>query len=453
MAKITDKYRRFAVIGAARSGVAVAKLLVNSGYEVYLSDAGNPETFFLKQIEELKIGYEFGGHSDRIYNYDAMVVSPGISRNSEVIRNAFAKGIEVFSEIEIASWFSKGKIIAVTGTNGKTTTTTLIGKIFSDAQYHTLVCGNIGKPFSDVVTDTREDSVIVLEASSFQLENIKYFKPMIAIFLNLTPDHLDRHNTMEEYRDAKMMITRNQDINDHFIYNYDDGMIKNYVNQKVNARLSAFSKTSEVKKATTSGAYLNNYDLIYYYYKGEEKIVNTQNMILKGLHNHYNSMAGAIAARISGIDAKLIQKSLENFRGVEHRLEFVRDVNGIKFYNDSKATNVNSVWYALNSFDEKIILILGGVDKGNDYGEIAEVVREKVKHIVALGESKKSIIGYFKDIVKASSADDMEDAIYKAAGEARKGEIVLLSPACASFDMFKNYEERGNEFKRIVNSL
>lgn len=454
--KLKEKYRNVSVIGAARSGVAAAKLLKKNGFNVLLSDATAEEKInpaFLLEIKENGIKHEFGSHSAEVFKSELMVVSPGVPQNSEVIQKALACGIEVVSEVEVASWFCKGKVIAITGTNGKTTTTTMIGEIFKDAGYKTFVCGNIGIAFSDIVDKTDKDSVIVLETSSFQLDNIKEFKPFIAVFLNATPDHLDRYESFEKYIEAKMKITGNQNSGDYFVFNYDDDLVRRSAKQNVKASQSAFSLSTAVKDYVPAGAFLNNMDIIYYYYMGEENIIDTQNLVIKGQHNVYNAMASVISAKIFGIEKEYIKKTLENFKGVEHRLEFVRDINGIRFYNDSKATNVNSVWYALKGFNEPLVLILGGKDKGNNYTEIENEVREHVKHIIAVGESKQKVYNFFKDIVPVTIAADMEDAVNKAAANASKNEVVLLSPACASFDMFESYEHRGREFKRIVNSL
>jgi UDP-N-acetylmuramoylalanine--D-glutamate ligase len=451
------KYKKVSVVGAARSGVAAAKLLQKKNVDVLLSDSNaekkiNP--FFIKEITGSGIKAEFGLHTDEVYKCDLMVVSPGVPQNSKVIQTALSKGIEVISEIELASWFCKGKIISITGTNGKTTTTTLMGEICREAGFKTFVCGNIGTAFCDVVENVTQDAIAVVETSSFQLDNIKYFKPMIALILNITPDHLDRYNhSVEEYVNSKHKVYENQNGSDYFIYNFDDMVIKKSLKLDIKSTPSAFSLNNGVKKEVESGAYIDNYDIIYFYSQGEEKIIDTQKLIIKGQHNIYNSMASVITAKVLGVEKKVIQKTLENFKGVEHRLEFVREINGIKFYNDSKATNVNSVWYALQGFNEPIILILGGRDKGNDYKEIEKEVKKYVKHIVAIGESRQKVFDFFSPIVPVSIAGDMEDAVKKAAGEAKKNEVVLLSPACASFDMFENYEHRGTEFKRIVNQL
>lgn len=450
------KYKKISVIGAARSGVAAARMLKNKGYEVFLSDGTEEAKINPKYVEDIKnsgIGYEFGSHSERVYDTDLVVVSPGVPQSSKVIQTTIERNIELVSEVEVASWFCKGKVISITGTNGKTTTTTLIGEIFKDAGYKTLVCGNIGTAFSEVVDETDENSIVVLETSSFQLDNVKYFKPFIAIFLNITPDHLDRYESFDKYLESKMKITGNQNSSDYFVFNYDDELVRKSVKDNVNATKSAFSLNSLVKKEVETGAYVDNFDLIYYYYMGEENIIDTQKLIIKGEHNVYNAMASVISAKIFGIERECIKKSLENFKGVEHRLEYIRDINGIKFYNDSKATNVNSVWYAIKGFKEPLVLLLGGKDKGNDYSEIEKEVKDHVKHIIAIGDSKMKVYNYFKEIVPVTMAESFEDAVFKAAGSAAKGDVVLLSPACASFDMFDNYEHRGTEFKRLVNSL
>ena len=450
------KYRNATIIGAARSGVAAAKLLKRKGMNVFLSDSTSEEKIgstFINEIKNNEIAYELGCHSSRVYDADVMVVSPGVPQTSEVIQTALKKGIDVVSEIEVASWFCKGKVIAITGTNGKTTTTTLIGEMFKDAGYKTFACGNIGIAFSDIVDQTDEKSIIVLETSSFQLDNIKTFRPFISILLNITPDHLDRYESFDKYIESKMRIAENQDKTDYFVFNYDDELVKNSTRMNPNVQQSAFSLNPAVKNSVTTGAYLDNLDLVYFYYMGEENIIDTQNLIIKGQHNVYNAMASVISAKIFGIEKDYIKKTLENFKGVEHRLEYVRTLEGVKYYNDSKATNVNSVWYALKGFNEPLVLILGGKDKGNDYSQIEKEVKQHVKHIVAIGESKQKVYDYFNKILPVTMAGSMEDAVSKSALNAAPGEVVLLSPACASFDMFDNYEHRGAEFKRIVNSL
>ncbi|RPI15261.1 MAG: UDP-N-acetylmuramoyl-L-alanine--D-glutamate ligase [Ignavibacteriae bacterium] len=451
-------YKSFSIIGAARSGVAAAKLLKNKGYKVFLSDAGNLEKInkdFIKELKEHNIDFETGRHSEKVYESDALIVSPGVPQNSTVIQEALKKGKEVVSEVEAASWFCKGKIISITGTNGKTTTTTLIGEIFKDAGYKTFVCGNIGVAFCDVVDNIDEDGIAVVETSSFQLDNIKNFKPYISILLNITPDHLNRYeNSFNNYINSKLRVIENQDGNDYFIFNYDDEIIRQSMNEKVKAQLIPFSIKQDLSNVGyDSGAYPDNNRLIYFNNTGKENVIDAGNLIIKGQHNIYNSLASIISAKIFKIKRELINKTLSEFKGVEHRLEYVRELDGVKFYNDSKATNVNSVWYALQGFSEPIILILGGRDKGNDYSEIENEVKQNVKHIIAIGESKEKVYNYFKEKMPVTLAGDMTDAVNKAFQYADKNNVVLLSPACASFDMFDSYEHRGSEFKRIVNEL
>lgn len=451
------KYKSFSVIGAARSGVASAKMLKSRGYKVFLSDSSPEEKInqdFVKEIKANSIEHEFGKHSDKVFENDMLIVSPGVPQDSEIIQKAFSLGKEVVSEIEAASWFYNGKIIAITGTNGKTTTTTLTGEIFKDAGINAQVCGNIGVAFSDVVESAGDSEVAVVEASSFQLDNIKIFKPYISVLMNITPDHLDRYeHSYQNYIDSKLKVFENQDSNDFFVYNYDDEIIKQRIKDKVKAKKVPFSLKEDLSSAFDMGAFLKDGVIVYFYYLGKENIIDTKNLIIKGPHNIYNSMASVISARIFDIKKEYIEKTLSEFKGVEHRVEFVRELNGVKFYNDSKATNVNSVWYALQGFIEPIVLILGGKDKGNDYTEIENEVKKYVKHIIAIGSSKEKVYDFFKDMIPVSKASGFDEAIKLAYQNAEKNNVVLLSPACASFDMFDNYEHRGREFKRIVNSL
>jgi len=452
-----EKYNKISVIGAARSGIAVSKLLKSKGYSVLLSDSGDAEKIyveFIDKIRSLNIDYEFGKHSEKIFECDLMVVSPGVSQNSELIRKANEKKIDVVSEIEAASWFAKGKLLAITGTNGKTTTTMLTGKIFEDAGYKTFVCGNIGVAFSEIVEQTDDESIIVLETSSFQLDNIKSFKPLIASLINITPDHLDRYeNSADKYADSKKRIAENQDENNFLVYNSDDEVVIQKVKDLHRPKRVPVSISEDLSNVFDIAAYLDRDMLTFTYELGTERILDRNELSIKGEHNVYNSLFSIANAKLMGVASESVRKSLKDFKGVEHRLEFVRDVNGVKFYNDSKATNVNSVWYAIRGFDVPLVLILGGKDKGNDYSLIENEVKKHVKQIVAVGESKMKVYEFFRNICPVIIAKDFEDCIYKAATEASKNEVVLFSPACASFDMFENFEHRGKEFKRIVNSL
>jgi UDP-N-acetylmuramoylalanine--D-glutamate ligase len=451
------KYSSYTVIGAARSGVAAAKLLKSKGYKVFLSDSLTEDKIKKDFVEEIKkngIDHEFGKHSEKVYENELIVVSPGVPQNSEVIKKTLSIGKEVVSEIELASWFCKGSIISVTGTNGKTTTTTLTGKIFENAGYDSYACGNIGLAFSDVADKVKKNGVAVVETSSFQLDNIKNFKPKVSVLMNITPDHLDRYEgSYQKYIDSKFRVLENQDGRDYFVFNYDDNIIRQNIKDNVKAKMVPFSLRKDLSDKYEMGAYQKDGSIIYFYYMGKENVINTKKLIIKGPHNVYNVCASVISAKIFNIKKEYIEKTLSEFKGVEHRVEFVRELNGIKFYNDSKATNVNSVWYALQGFSEPIVLILGGKDKGNDYVEIENEVRKFVKHIVAVGSSKDKVYDFFKNIVPVTKAEGFEDAVRQAYSRAEKNNIVLLSPACASFDMFESYEHRGKEFKRIVNEL
>jgi UDP-N-acetylmuramoylalanine--D-glutamate ligase len=451
------KYNSYSVIGAARSGVAAAKLLKSKGYKVFLSDASGEDKInkdFIKEIHDNMIEHEFGRHSGKVFENELIVVSPGVPQDADVIQKALSLGKEVISEIEVASWFCKGKIISITGTNGKTTTTALTGKIFEDAGFDTHICGNIGVAFSDVADKVKDNGVAVVETSSFQLDNIKYFKPFVSVLMNITPDHLDRYEkSFQKYTDSKLRVFENQDEKDYFVFNYDDKEIQRSIKGKVTAKMVPFSLKEDVSKHYKMGAYLDGSRVIYFYDQGKESVIDTGRLIIKGPHNVYNSLASIISARIFGIDKVSIERTLTEFKGVEHRVEFVRELNGVRFYNDSKATNVNSVWYALQGFTEPIVLILGGKDKGNDYSEIENEVKKYVKHIIAIGSSKDKVYDFFKNIVPVTKANDFEEAVRQAYTDAEKNNVVLLSPACASFDMFENYEHRGKEFKRIVNEL
>ena len=384
----------------------------------------------------------------KVYDCDFMVISPGVPSNAPVVQKAMELGIKVWSEIEVASWFCKAPIIAVTGTNGKTTTTSLIGHIFKTAGFKTIVAGNIGAPFSDFVLDADEGSIVVLEVSSFQLDHIENFKPKVAVLLNITPDHLDRYDSFGDYILSKFRIFKNQKEDDFAVYNYDDEIVQPYV-ESLNVIKLPFS----VRDKLSCGGFIEDGYITLNFKNKKERILKMNNLRIRGIHNVYNSLAAALAARAMEVKDEIIRESLQSFEGVEHRLEFVREINGVKFINDSKATNVNSLWYALESFDEPIILIAGGRDKGNDYSKVYDLVKRKVKLIIAIGESKNKIYNEFKNLTNVIEVDSMEEAVKKAYENSVPGDVVLLSPACASFDMFRDYEHRGEVFKKLVNEL
>lgn len=439
----------FTILGAGRSGIAIAKLLKKAGAKVLLSDANPVEKLSYLDTDLLDkegIEYETGGHSEKAFENDVFIKSPGIPPDSEVIVKALQQGKKVVSEIEAGYWFCDAPIIAITGTNGKTTTTVMTGEILKNAGKDVKVCGNVGLAFSEIIPEVTKESVVVLEVSSFQLDSIEEFKPRAAVFLNFKDDHLDWHKTRENYLAAKMKITMNQDESDIFIYNEDDAEIVNAIGE-VKARKAGFGM---IKGESDEGCYLEG-DTIYYYNKEmNEAIINTNDIFIKGLHNVYNSMASIICAKEFGVSDEVIKETLRMFKGVEHRIEFVREIDGVKYYNDSKATNVESTKMALMSFDKNIILILGGYGSAN-FADIKNLIKERVKKIIAVGDSKEIIKESFGDLAEVSGS--FEEAVKKANEAAVSGDVVLLSPSYKSFDMFNNFEERGKEFKRIVNSL
>lgn len=452
------KKSSFTILGAGRSGTAVAKLLKRNGAKVFLSDESVLNSLKFLDEDDLKkenIEYELGGHSDRVYESDIIIKSPGIPPDSAVIIKAREQNKKIFSEIEVAFRFCKSDVIAITGTNGKTTTTVLIGEIFNTAGFDTMVCGNVGVAFSEIINELKEDSVVILELSSFQLNNIEEFRPKISVLLNITPDHIDWHNNFENYLNAKLEILKNQTKKDLTVVNFDDEILREKI-KNAKPRKAYFSIMKNLKeKNIETGCFVKKGKLIYFDKTKniDEEIMDTKEINIRGNHNLYNSLASVISARAFEIKKEIIRDTLMKFPGVEHRIEFVREINGIRIYNDSKATNIDSLIVALESFEGNLILILGGREKGNDYSAIEKPVREKVKEIIAIGESKEKIFEYFKHKIKVVKADSMQEAVGKAFSAGNNGDVILLSPACKSFDMFDSFEHRGKEFKRLVNLL
>ncbi len=445
------KGKKISVIGAARSGIGAAKLVKELGGIPFVSDLSSKEKIYdaVNQLEIEKINFEFGGHSDRVYESAFMIVSPGVPNDSQVLQNARTKGIKLISEIEFAYHYCKGKIIAITGTNGKTTTTSLCGHVFNTCGYKTHVAGNIGLAFSEIVLDVKEGEFVSLEVSSFQLDLIENFKPAAAMILNITPDHLNRYeNSLDKYAQSKQNIYKNQDVKDFLILNKDSQSVMKFLSEH-NSKSFFFSLNEE----QNDGCFYSDGEVVFKM-NGKEKFRCSRNDIsIRGEHNLANAMSVICAAKVFNLDNVGIAKGLKSFESVEHRLEMVREINGVKYVNDSKATNVDSVWYALKSFDEPILLILGGQDKGNDYDQIKKLVIQKVKKIYAIGSSAEKVFNFFHNDVKVELEKTMEDAVERARRDAVDGDVVLLSPACASFDMFNNYEHRGKVFKEAVNKL
>src|ERR1035437_451302 len=443
--------KNITVVGARKSGIGAAKLIKQFGGIPFVSDSNNEENLkeYIKLIKKERIAFETGGHTEKSYASDLMVVSPGVPSDSKVILEAKKRGKKIISEIELAYNFCKGNIIAITGTNGKTTTTSLCGHVFNKCGIQTYAAGNIGLALSEVVLAIKQNEVVSLEVSSFQLDLIDKFKPKIGMILNITPDHLNRYeNKLENYINSKLSIYKNQDKEDYLILNKDNAATLNSIIEP-KSRIFYFS----LKEGVDNGCYCSM-DNIYYKEDGRELFkCSLGNINLKGEHNYANAMAVIIAAKIMGLDNNKIKGALGDFQGVEHRLEFVREINGVKFINDSKATTIDSVWYALRSFNNSIFLILGGQDKGNDYNQIKELVKEKVKKIYAIGSSADKIFNFFHSMIKVEIQPSIESAVAAANKEARENDIVLLPPACASFDMFQNYEHRGKVFKEAVKKL
>jgi UDP-N-acetylmuramoylalanine--D-glutamate ligase len=443
--------KKVSVIGAARSGVAVALLLQSQGADVFVSDSSSAEKLqsSISELRSQNIKFEIGKHSDQIYDCSLMVISPGVPSNASVVLEAQKRGIKVSSELEVGSWLCRSPIVAITGSNGKTTTTTLIGRILGHAKKKHVVAGNIGTAFSSVIMGLVETDVVVLEVSSFQLDHIETFRPKISILLNITPDHMDRYDhSMQKYAASKARVFENQKSDDVLIYNVDDEWTNRVVSQ-AQCRKIAFS----IQRKLTDGAFIENERFVTSLDGTKTEIVDINQIFIKGKHNLYNSMAAVLAGQLLGVTADLLQSTLKTFEGVEHRLEFIRELNNVRYFNDSKATNVDSVWYALQSFKEPIVLLLGGRDKGNDYSRLTELVKKQVKSIIAIGESADTVEKAFRSICAITKTGSIDEAVSTAHSLAQPGDIVLLSPACASFDWFKNYEHRGQVFKELVKNL
>jgi UDP-N-acetylmuramoylalanine--D-glutamate ligase len=447
--------KHITVIGAAKSGIAAALLLKKQGADVFVTDAGSIPEVAQKILHDHSVDFEQLGHTDRAKRSEFAVVSPGVPDEAPLVQYFSDPVKGVYSEIEIASWYSQTPIVAVTGSNGKTTVTSWLGHLWDTAMIPADVGGNIGVAYADLVRIGKPVDWSILEVSSFQLDHIHFFKPRISLLLNITPDHLNRYQyNFDAYATSKMRIGMNQNHKDVFIYWNEDPVIRNLI-PKVFAGTNgpkrwSFSSTNEVEQ----GVFVRNNEIIFNTDNHEEYLMHIEEIGLKGRHNLHNGLATALAARAAEIRTETIRDSLMKFEGVEHRLEFVREVDGVRFVNDSKATNVNAVWYALESMKVPVVLILGGRDKGNDYTELIEQINQKVHTIVSIGEGRGAIKNQLGDHVPyLYEATSMDEAVKIARKSAKKGETVLLSPACASFDMFENYEHRGTEFKKSVNQL
>ena len=442
---------RLVILGGGESGVGTAILGKKKGYDVFVSDFGKIKENYKEVLTNYSIKWEDEQHTEAlILNADVVMKSPGIPDKAPIVKKLVEKGIAVISEIEFAAPFTTATTIGITGSNGKTTTTMLTYHLLKEAGLNVGLGGNIGKSFAWQVAEANFD-YYVLELSSFQLDGIINYKPHIAIITNISPDHLDRYDyKYENYIESKFRITKNQTNDDYLIYDADDEAINNWFqNNKVNAQLVPFSITKNLEK----GAFLKN-NTMEININEEEFAMETTQIALEGKHNLKNAMAATSVANILRIRKQTIRESLSNFQGVEHRLEKVLKIQNVQYINDSKATNVNATFFALDSMTSPTVWIVGGVDKGNDYSELMALVHEKVKAIICLGVDNKKIIDAFGNVVDLMvEVDNMHDAVNTARHIAEKGDAVLLSPACASFDLFENYEDRGNQFKIEVRNL
>ncbi len=439
------------IIGAARSGVSAALLLKRYNANVFVSESRDAELVLesIQLLEANGIEYETGGNTDRVFrNRDYIVVSPGVPATAPIIRQIEERGIPIISEIELGFWMCDGQIVAITGSNGKTTTTTLTGEIFKHSGKTAFVAGNIGSPFCDICTQVPKDGWAVLEISSFQLERCFEFRPDIAVVLNLTPDHLDRYKDFASYAEMKMRISENQDKNDALIVNHDDAYLMS-LSAATQSKKYYFSLSDRV----SPGAYVDQERLWLDSNGNARKLMDVANISLPGPHNLANCAAAAVTAVVAGVDEDAIRDVLSSFEGVKHRLEDCGEIGKVKFVNDSKATNVDSVWYALQSVQGKLVIIMGGRDKGGDFTRLRGLVSEHVAAVVLIGEASDKIEKAFEELVPMHRVGNMNEAVRLAHSMAMPGNTVLLSPGCASFDMYRDYEHRGRAFKEAIAGL
>jgi UDP-N-acetylmuramoylalanine--D-glutamate ligase len=442
--------KRVLVVGLGKSGVASALFLKARGARVTVSDTKSGDELHneIPVLLDHGITVETGGHGERTFRgQDLIVVSPGVPVDAPSLVQARGLGESVIGEIELASQFLKGQMIAITGSNGKTTTTTLAGEIMAANGFATLVGGNIGTPAISLVERTRAESVIVLEVSSFQLETIQTFHPKVAVILNVTPDHLDRHRTLDAYVNAKARIFENQQGPDFTVLNADDPICAGLA-RRIQAQVFWFSRKKEVMQ----GAWVRDGKILFRDGERQQEIMQVAEVPLKGAHNLENVLAAVCVGALMGCALEKIRQAVRDFKAVEHRLEFVATIGGVDYYNDSKATNVDAALKALESFPANIHLILGGKDKGSDYSVLNDLLRQRVKRVYTIGTAALKIEAQIKG-VEVLHAETLENAVRKANAAAAPGDVVLLAPACASFDQFKNYEHRGQVFKDIVRSL
>ena len=447
-ATIEIRGKKIVILGLALSGAAAAKLAVRQGADVFVSD--NQDTLALQgtltDLKALGIPGELGQHSDQIYDADLWIISPGIAQDSELVQKAQSNDIPIVSEIEFASWFTEAPILAITGSNGKTTTAHLLAEMIQTDDLHGLLAGNVGIPFAAMVLEDLEDPdskrVWVLEISSFQMEFITHFKPYIAIFLNITPDHLNRYPSMKEYIAAKMNMWSRQTAEDFIVYNADDTILVEEIAESTSRKI-AFGLGHNPE-----AIFQPNRTKIYT--EEHATLIEMNQLALPGKHNLANALAAATAAHLMGIPNKSIAATMSQFSGVPHRLEPIAKINGVTYVNDSKATNLDAVQVALESFSQPIILLLGGLDKGGDFRSLLPHTHNNLKEVIAFGQAKELILTALRDAVRSTSVMDLKEALELAQNCSQPGDVVLLSPGCASFDQFKNFEERGDHFRSLV---
>jgi len=442
--------KKILVVGLARTGVAVARFLAEQGAQVTVTDMKDDADLapWMAKLEDLSINYQLGQHDKHTFLMaDLIVVSPGVPMDIKPLQLARAQRRTVISEIELAAAFITAPIAAITGTNGKTTTTTLTGEIFRACGFPTFVGGNIGNPLIDLVESGEQVERVVVELSSFQLEGISRFRPQVAVLLNITEDHLDRYATFQEYIDAKARIFENQTADDFAVLNMDDPLVAAYAD-KLTARVVQMSRERELAE----GIFCRD-GIITFRWEGSEEHFPTEGFKLKGVHNLDNVMAALATTLLLGCDAPRALAAVEEFPGLPHRMELVGTVDGVPWYNDSKGTNVGSVVKSLESFAGPVTLIAGGKDKGGDYAPLAELVRKRVSHLILIGEAKERIRTVLGHLTDTRSAGSLEEAVAIARQLTAPGGVVLFSPACSSFDMFKSYEDRGEQFAALVRKL
>ena len=447
-ATIEIRGKKIVILGLALSGAAAAKLAVRQGADVFVSD--NQDTLALQgtltDLKALSIPGELGQHSDQIYDADLWIISPGIAQDSELVQKAQSNDIPIVSEIEFSSWFTTAPILAITGSNGKTTTAHLLAEMIQTDDLHGALAGNVGIPFAEMVLEDLENPdpkrVWVLEISSFQMEFIEHFKPYIAIFLNITPDHLNRYPSMKEYIAAKMNMWSRQTAEDFIVYNADDTILVEEIAESTSRKI-AFGLGHHPE-----AIFQPNRTKIYT--EEHATLIEMNQLALPGKHNLANALAAATAAHLMGVPNKSIAATMSQFSGVPHRLEPIAEINGVTYINDSKATNLDAVQVALESFTQPIILLLGGLDKGGDFRSLLPHTHNNLKEVIAFGQAKELILTALRDAVRSTSVMDLKEALELAQNCSQPGDVVLLSPGCASFDQFENFEERGDHFRSLV---